>query len=61
MSAAGSLASPVTGYIGSGQNGVVSSGNIITYNQTINAPRTPSRIELYRQTRNLLEYAKGGA
>ena len=61
MSAAGSLASPVTGYIGSGQSGMVSSGNIITYNQTINAPRTPSRIELYRQTRNLLEYAKGGA
>ena len=33
-----------------------------TYNftQIINAPKQPSRAELYRQTRNLLEYAKGG-
>lgn len=61
MSAVGSILSPTAGYMGSGQSGTVSGGNIITYNQTINAPKSPSRIELYRQTRNLLEYAKGGA
>lgn len=43
-----------------GQNSTVGD-TVITYNQTINAPQAPSRIELYRQTRNLLEYAKGGA
>lgn len=30
----------------------------IQYTQIINAPKAPSRIEIYRQTRNLLEYAK---
>lgn len=33
----------------------------VTYNQTINAPQSPSRIEIYRQTRNLLEYVEGSA
>lgn len=28
------------------------------FTQVINAPKAPSRIEIYRQTRNLLEYAK---
>ena len=32
----------------------------INYTQIINAPKAPSRIELYRQTRNLLSYAAGG-
>lgn len=36
--------------------------NIVNnYNQVINAPQQPSRAELYRQTKNLLELAKGGA
>lgn len=32
----------------------------IQYTQIINAPKQPSRIELYRQTRNLLAFTKGG-
>lgn len=32
----------------------------VSYTQIINAPKAPSRIELYRQTRNLLAYTKGG-
>lgn len=31
----------------------------IQYTQIINAPKQPSRIELYRQTRNLLAFTKG--
>lgn len=38
-----------------GGNNVFNSPRTITYNQTINAPKQPSRIQLYRQTRNLLE------
>lgn len=58
--AAGSL-STSTGRFGAGsQQGSVTGDTVITYNQTINAPKAPSRIELYRQTRNLLEYTKGG-
>ena len=33
---------------------------VTNYTQIINAPKQPSRIDLYRQTRNLLAYAKGG-
>ena len=33
----------------------------INYTQIINAPKQPSRIELYRQTRNLLNFTKGEA
>ena len=37
------------------------SRNIVNnFNQVINAPKQPSRIELYRQTRNLLALAKEG-
>lgn len=37
------------------------SSNVINnFTQTINAPKQPSRIELYRQTRNLLALAKDG-
>lgn len=35
--------------------------NVNNFTQIINAPKQPSRIELYRQTRNLLEFAKGDA
>ena len=34
--------------------------NSYSFTQVINAPKAPSRIELYRQTRNLLAYAKEG-
>ena len=44
------------------QNGYSSVSNVrettYTFNQTINAPKQPSRIEIYRQTRNLLDMAK---
>lgn len=40
---------------GTGGNNIFeNSPRSITYNQTINAPKQPSRIQLYRQTRNLL-------
>lgn len=42
-----------------GANTNNSSNSNYTFNQVINAPKQPSRIELYRQTRNLLAYAKG--
>ena len=57
--AAGSVYSPTTGgTFGQGQQSSVTN---VTYNQTINSPKAPSRIELYRQTRNLLDYMEGGA
>ena len=37
-----------------------SNSSVTNYTQNIYAPKQPSRIELYRQTRNLLAYAKGG-
>lgn len=58
--AAGSVYSPTTtgGAYGQGQQSSVTN---VTYNQTINSPKAPSRIEIYRQTRNLLDYMEGGA
>jgi hypothetical protein len=58
--AAGSVYSPTTmgGAFGQGQQSSVTN---VTYNQTINSPKAPSRIEIYRQTRNLLDYMEGGA
>ena len=57
--AAGSVYSPTAmgGAYGQGQQSSVTN---VTYNQTINTPKAPSRIELYRQTRNLLEFVEGG-
>ena len=59
--AAGSVYSPpmASGMYGQGQQQTPVTN--ITYNQTINSPKAPSRIELYRQTRNLLEFVEGGA
>lgn len=59
--AAGSVYSPLmaSGMYGQGQQQTPVTN--ITYNQTINSPKAPSRIELYRQTRNLLEFVEGGA
>ena len=59
-SAAGSVTTPVSRYGAGSQSGSKAGDTVITYNQTINAPKSPTRIELYRQTRNLLEYTKGG-
>lgn len=39
--------------------GAISNSNVNNFTQNIYAPKQPSRIELYRQTRNLLEL-KGG-
>ncbi|MBQ5629892.1 MAG: phage tail tape measure protein [Ruminococcus sp.] len=39
---------------------VTNTNENIQYTQIINAPKQPSRIELYRQTRNLLAFTKGG-
>ena len=48
------------GLIGGGAPGTAPGvGRSSTFTQIINAPKQPSRIELYRQTRNLLELAKG--
>lgn len=46
---------------GAAAAGVNSLSNNSAYNftQVINAPKAPSRIELYRQTRNLLAFAQG--
>lgn len=42
-------------------NTPVNNNRSVSYTQIINAPKQPSRIELYRHTRNLLNYATGGA
>ena len=44
-----------------GSGNVVSKGTTLTYNQTINSPKPLTRIEIYRQTKNLLALAKMGA
>lgn len=41
-------------------NAPVTNSNVNNFTQVINAPKMPSRIELYRQTRNLLALSKGG-
>lgn len=48
----------VNGFGGVGA-GMVNNSNVNNFTQIINAPKSPSRLELYRQTRNLLDY-KGG-
>ena len=39
--------------------GLVNNSHVNNFTQVINAPKMPSRLELYRQTKNLLVY-KGG-
>lgn len=39
----------------------LTNNNVNNFTQVINAPKSPSRIELYRDTKNLLNYAKGRA
>lgn len=41
-------------------NAISNTSNVTNYTQNIYAPAQPSRIELYRQTRNLLAFSKGG-
>ena len=65
---AGNITNAVTG-LNSGATGGFSGGSNVTnvgganytYNQTINSPTPLSRIEIYRQTKNLLTLAKMGA
>ena len=49
---------------GTGRNGAIAgnttNSKVTNYTQIINAPKQPSRIELYRQTKNLLSLAEGG-
>lgn len=47
----------MSGGVAGGSVGRVTQG--YTFTQIINAPKQPSRIELYRQTKNLLNYATG--
>ena len=55
------LASSLLGELKSGGNGTVNNSSSInkevSFTQIINAPQQPSRIEIYRQTKNLLSYA----
>lgn len=44
----------------SGNAGAQAGAMTQNFTQIINAPKAPSRIELYRQTKNLLAYAGGG-
>lgn len=46
-----------SGFLGTGA-GIYTAG-AANFTQIINAPKQPSRIELYRQTKNLLEMARG--
>ena len=56
------VASELLNALQGGVSGGVSNNNMtnnreMNFTQIINAPKQPSRIELYRQTRNLLAYA----
>ena len=52
----GGLNRDVTGATGTSAVG----GVVNNYNQTINSPKALSRLEIYRQSKNLLGYAGGG-
>lgn len=43
-----------------GSNGVVTGGVVNNFYQTINSPKQLSRLDIYRQSKNLLRYAGGG-
>ena len=43
-----------------GSNGVVTGGVVNNFYQTINSPKQLSRLDIYRQSKNLLGYAGGG-
>lgn len=61
---AGSMLNQMKTNTGMGLNpafaGVGSNSNVNNFTQIINAPKAPSRIELYRQTRNLLDFKGRG-
>lgn len=42
------------------QSGTVSGGVVNNYNQVINSPKALTRLEIYRQSKNLLGYVGGG-
>ena len=45
----------------SGASNTINNSNVSNFTQNIYSPTAPSRIEIYRQTRNLLVYKMGGA
>ena len=50
----------LTGGSGDGMSSITNGGKTVNFTQIINAPKQPSRIELYRQTRNLLNFSQEG-
>lgn len=56
--------SQMNGQLATGGAMISSGGQVmtknVTFNQTINAPKTPSRYELYRQTKNLISLNERG-
>lgn len=59
MSNISSISRGINSPVVSGQPNVVNEGTQITFNQTNNSPKSLSRIEIYRQTRNQLLQVKG--
>lgn len=57
---AASLLNELRGFAGTIQNAQTTNNKTMNFTQNIYAPEQPSRIELYRQTQNLLELAKMG-
>jgi len=55
---AGDMLRQIAGTGGGAAGTVVGGSREVNFTQIINAPKAPSRIELYRQTRNLLSYAR---
>lgn len=50
----------LSGGSGDGMGSITNGGKTVNFTQIINAPKQPSRIELYRQTRNLLNFSQEG-
>lgn len=54
------VAMPITGGGAVGGTGNVTNNNYYNFNQTNNSPKSLSRLEIYRQSKNLLSYTRGG-
>lgn len=57
---ASDMVAELTGGSGEGMSSITNGGKTVNFTQIINAPKSPSRIELYRQTRNLLNFSQEG-
>lgn len=57
---ASNLVDQMSGGVTNNLGGAITNSNVNNFTQNIYAPKAPSRIELYRQTKNLLAYSKGG-